>query len=88
MQADAQALRAAVLLDELDFPGFGVHDPRTGHIVVEMRTPHGASLLKYSCSPRVLCLPTIQLNARRYWTDIVLVLVLLMHVWYDSLRLL
>ena len=65
MQADAQALRAAVLLDELDFPGFGVHDPRTGHIVVEMRTPHGASLLKYSCSPRVLCLPTIQLNARR-----------------------
>ena len=65
VQADAQALRAAVLLDELDFPGFGVHDPRTGHIVVEMRTPHGASLLKYSCSPRVLCLPTIQLNARR-----------------------
>lgn len=65
VQADAQALRAAVLLDELDFPGFGVEDPRTGHIVVEMRTPDGAGLLKYSCSPRVLALPTIQLNARR-----------------------
>ena len=65
MQADAQALRAAVLLDELDFPGFGVHDPRTGHIVVEMRTPHCAALLKYSCSSRVLALPTVQLNARR-----------------------
>lgn len=65
VQADAQALRAAVLLDELDFPGFGVPDPRTGHIVVEMRTPHSAALLKYSCSKRVLALPTVQLNARR-----------------------
>ena len=65
VQADAQALRAAVLLDELDFPGFGVPDPRTGHIVVEMRTPHSAALLKYSCSGRVLALPTVQLNARR-----------------------
>lgn len=65
VQADAQALRAAVLLDELDFPGFGVADPRTGHIVVEMRTPHSAALLKYSCSKRVLALPTTQLNARR-----------------------
>lgn len=65
VQADAQALRAAVLLDELDFPGFGVPDPRTGHIVVEMRTPHSAALLRYSCSGRVLALPTVQLNARR-----------------------
>ena len=65
VQADAQALRAAVLLDELDFPGFGVPDPRTGHVVVEMRTPHSAALLKYSCSGRVLALPTVQLNARR-----------------------
>ncbi len=54
-----------MLLDELDFPGFGVPDPRTGHIVVEMRTPHSAALLKYSCSGRVLALPTVQLNARR-----------------------
>lgn len=45
--------------------GFGVPDPRTGHIVVEMRTPHSAALLKYSCSKRVLALPTVQLNARR-----------------------
>eukprot|EP00891_Asterochloris_glomerata_P004631 jgi/Astpho2/4631/Aster-x0209 len=65
LEADAQALRAAVLLDELDFPGFGVADPRTGHIVVEVRTPNAVSLLKYSCSARVLALPSGQLNARR-----------------------
>ena len=53
--------------------GFGVPDPRTGHIVVEMRTPHSAALLKYSCSKRVLALPTVQLNARR-WTAPVLLL--------------
>ena len=29
-EADAQSLRTAVLLDELDFPGFGVPDFRTG----------------------------------------------------------
>ena len=49
----------------LQLAGFGMPDPRTGHIVVEMRTPHSAALLKYSCSKRVLALPTVQLNARR-----------------------
>ena len=36
-EADAQSLRAAVLLDELDFPGFGQPDSRTGHIIVELK---------------------------------------------------
>lgn len=36
-EADAQSLRVAVLLDELDFPGFGKPDPRTGHIIVELK---------------------------------------------------
>jgi hypothetical protein len=36
--ADAQALRAAVILDELDFPGFDQPDERTGCIVVEVRS--------------------------------------------------
>ena len=41
--ADAQALRAAVILDELDFPGFDQPDERTGCIVVEVtcRTRRG-----------------------------------------------
>lgn len=35
--ADAEALRSAILLDELDFPGFGVPDTR-GQIVVCQHT--------------------------------------------------
>lgn len=37
-EADAQSLRVAVLLDELDFPGIGQPDPRLGHIVIELKT--------------------------------------------------
>ena len=55
----------AVLLDELDFPGFGVEDPRTGHIVVEVKTPDASELVSYSCSSRVLALPTGLMNAHR-----------------------
>ena len=55
----------AVLLDELDFPGFEVPDPRTGHIVVEVKTPGALELISYSCSPRVVALPTSHLNATR-----------------------
>ena len=56
----------AVLLDELDFPGAGLPDPRTGHIVVELKTANAIPLLRYSCSPRIMALPTAQLNARRW----------------------
>lgn len=65
-EADAQTLRVAVLLDELDFPGVGVPDPRTGSIVVELKTVNALPLLRYSCSSRVISLPTAQLNARRW----------------------
>ena len=58
-------MRAAVLLDELDFPGYGVPDLRTGHIVVEVKTPGATELIEYSCSPRVVALPTGQINAIR-----------------------
>jgi hypothetical protein len=64
-EADAQTLRVGVLLDELDFPGAGVPDPRTGNIVVELKTANAMPLLRYSCSSRIISLPTAQLNARR-----------------------
>lgn len=98
-QADLQALRAAVLLDEMDFPGFGVPgvracccpgllqgrsysggtvgccmlkklgrcaDPRQGHIVVEVKTGNTLPLLEFSCSKRIMALPSGQMNARRF----------------------
>ncbi len=55
-----------MLLDELDFPGFGAADPRTGHIVVEVKTPDASELINYSCSSRVLALPTGLMNAHRF----------------------
>ncbi|KAK9843129.1 hypothetical protein WJX74_007389 [Apatococcus lobatus] len=64
-EADAQAIRTAVLLDELDFPGYDVPDYRTGSIVVAVQGASAVGLLDYCCSSRVLVLPTAQLNARR-----------------------
>lgn len=54
-----------MLLDELDYPGIGMPDPRTGHIIVELKTANAVPLLRYSCSSRIIGLPTAQLNARR-----------------------
>lgn len=54
-----------MLLDELDFPGYDTPDPRTGHIIVEVKTPGGLQLVDFSCSRRVIALPTGQLNAIR-----------------------
>ena len=65
-EADAQAIRVAILLDELDFPGFDKPDPRTGHIIVEVKTDDAKQMIEYSCSKRVIALPTGLLNARRY----------------------
>ena len=65
-EADSQAVRAAVLLDELDFPGFGVPDPRKAPILVEVKSENAVRLLAYSCSKRVHALPTAVANARRY----------------------
>jgi len=64
-ESDAQSLRTAVLLDELDYPGAGLPDPRTAHVVVELKTANAIPLLRYCCGPRIMALPTAQLNARR-----------------------
>ena len=64
-EADAQSLRCAILLDELDVPGRGVSDPRMGRILVELKTPNAVRLLNYCCSKRVQALPTSLANARR-----------------------
>ena len=79
-ESDAQSVRTAVLLDELTTPAQQA-GPERGpvsapeparrqaaagpHIVVEVKTGNAISLLQYSCSPRVLALPSNQLNARR-----------------------
>ena len=65
-EADAQSLRCAILLDELDVPGKGVADPRMGRILVELKTPNAVRLLNYCCSKRVQALPTSLANARRW----------------------
>ena len=36
-EADSQALRAAILLDELDAPALGVADTRTGSVIAELK---------------------------------------------------
>ena len=46
--------------------GFGVPDPRKGVIVVELKTSNALPLLRQNCSPRVIPVPTNQLNARRW----------------------
>ncbi|KAF6262463.1 hypothetical protein COO60DRAFT_628176 [Scenedesmus sp. NREL 46B-D3] len=64
-EADAQSLRCAILLDELD--GYrGLRKGRAmGHIVVETRTANAVPLLRFSCSKRVIALPAGHMNARR-----------------------
>ncbi|KAK9908516.1 hypothetical protein WJX75_009020 [Coccomyxa subellipsoidea] len=59
-EADAQSLRAAVLLDELDRPA-----GRRSQIVVEARTPNALRLLQAACSRRIIAVPTTQVTARR-----------------------
>lgn len=66
--ADAQVIRAAVLLDELapSPPPFtpGVA-PVVSHVVAEIKTVECLPLLQYACSSRVVALPTSQLYARK-----------------------
>ena len=44
-EADAEAVRSAILLDELDFPGFGQPDSR-GQIVVRHCARQHCALIK------------------------------------------
>jgi len=60
LEADAQALRAAVLLDEM----FGSSTAR-GNIIVEMQTRDAAQLVRSSCSQFVLPVPTYSMNSLR-----------------------
>jgi hypothetical protein len=62
-EADAQAMRAAVLIDEMT-----EDDVRSGSgsIVMEMRGGlRGLKLAQYACTQRVFPVPTTQMNARR-----------------------
>lgn len=62
--------RCAILLDELD--GYrGLRKGRAlGHIVVETRTANAVPLLRFSCSKRVIAMPTGHINARRVSTAV------------------
>ena len=71
-EADAQSLRCAILLDELDVQGKGSPDPRMGRILVELKTSNAVRLLNYCCSTRVQALPTSLANARRSAPQVIL----------------
>ena len=60
-EADAQALRAAVLLDELPPPASAA----PGAIVVEAKASNALRLVASTCSRRVLAVPTTALAAFR-----------------------
>ncbi|KAK9845991.1 hypothetical protein WJX81_007900 [Elliptochloris bilobata] len=62
VEADAEAIRAAVLLDEIMQ---AVPEQSTARIVVEVKTVNALSVLQYSCSARTMALHTGELNARR-----------------------
>ena len=62
-EADAQAMRAAVLIDEMTED---VVRSGSGSIVMEMRGGlRGLKLAQYACTQRVFPVPTTQMNARR-----------------------
>jgi len=62
-EADAQSLRAAVLIDEMTED---VVRSGSGSIVMELRGGlRGLTLAQYACTQRVFPVPTTQMNARR-----------------------
>ena len=80
MEADAEAIRAAILLDELETRlerppkgkgpmGGGMAgpsvNPSEGRIIVEVKTLNALAVLQFSCSIRVMALHTGEMNARR-----------------------
>eukprot|EP00884_Botryococcus_braunii_P022121 jgi/Botrbrau1/8593/Bobra.0380s0014.1 len=62
IEADAEIIRAAILLDELDV-GSPHHHAR--HIVVQVKTMNSLQTLSRVCSRRIMALHTSQINARR-----------------------
>ncbi|CAL8468748.1 g8288 [Coccomyxa elongata] len=61
VEADAEAIRSAILLDEMETPAAS----RGGRIIVEVKTLNALAVLQYSCSVRVMALHTGEMNARR-----------------------
>ena len=71
VEADAETIRAAILLDELE----ASQPQRTingGRIIVEVKTLNALSVLQFSCSVRVMALHTGEMNARRSATHAML----------------
>ena len=66
-EADAQTLRTAVLLDELDLASYELEGDMHGHgpIIAEAKTTAALPLMSSYCSKRIVAVPTNQLNARR-----------------------
>lgn len=64
--ADAQTMRVAILLDEMRTKsGRSAEAARQGVVVVELLDPASIHILEYSCSRRVVALPSGLINARR-----------------------
>lgn len=64
VEADAESIRAAILLDELE-SSVPVGQGGGGRIIVEVKTLNALAVLQYSCSIRVMALHTGEMNARR-----------------------
>lgn len=75
MEADAEAIRSAILLDEMEAPAAS----RGGRIIVEVKTLNALAVLQYSCSVRVMALHTGEMNARRHALSALFLQILLLH---------
>jgi hypothetical protein len=64
VEADAESIRSAILLDEMEI--YGAAAPGQGRIIVEVKTLNALAVLQYSCSIRVMALHTGEMNARRW----------------------
>ncbi len=75
VEADAEAIRSAILLDEMEAPAAS----RGGRIIVEVKTLNALAVLQYSCSVRVMALHTGEMNARRHALSALFLQILLLH---------
>ncbi len=69
VEADAESIRAAILLDELE-SSVPAGQGGGGRIIVEVKTLNALAVLQYSCSIRVMALHTGEMNARRSKTPL------------------
>lgn len=69
VEADALCVRAAVLLDEMCVAAHGASNWMQGAgpvVVVQVETDDGMDMARYSCSSRIIPVPTTQVNVRRF----------------------